>query len=165
MHIVPTEIPIPKNEADFERMCANIYGVVYQDPKPKINGRKGQTQGGVDVFVNAKGIGRIGVQCKKYFRTVLKWKDVEEEIRKADKHKTPIKTLLIATTSLSDASLLHEVQLLSDVRESQGQFTIEIEFWEDIENRINNYASLQDNIRAAFSRSSLSQAGSETRQV
>jgi tetratricopeptide (TPR) repeat protein len=142
---VPTEIPIPKNEADFERMCANVYGVVFEDPKPKINGRKGQAQGGVDVFVNAKGIGRIGVQCKKYFRTDLKWKDVEEEVKKADKHKTPIKILLIATTSPSDASLLHEVQLLSDSREAQGQFTIEIEFWEDIENRINNYASLQDN--------------------
>ena len=90
MHLVPTEIPIPKNEADFERMCANVYGVVFEDPKPKINGRKGQAQGGVDVFVNAKGIGRIGVQCKKYFRTDLKWKDVEEEVKKADKHKTDV---------------------------------------------------------------------------
>jgi hypothetical protein len=112
LHHVPTEIPIPKNEADFERMCANVYGVVFEDPKPKINGRKGQAQGGVDVFVNAKGIGRIGLQCKKYFRTDLKWKDVEEEVKKADKYKTPIKTLLIATTCPSDASLLHEVQLL-----------------------------------------------------
>jgi tetratricopeptide (TPR) repeat protein len=125
-------------------MCVQVYGVVFDDPRPKINGRKGQAQGGVDVFVNAKGIGRIGVQCKKYFMIKLEWKHVDDEVKKADKFKTPIKTLLIATTSPSDASLLHKVQLLSDVRESQGLFTVEIEFWEDIENHINKFNVLQD---------------------
>lgn len=144
MHLIPTEIPLPKNESDFERMCADVYGVVFHDPKPKTNGRKGQSQGGVDVFVNAHGIGRIGVQCKKYFRTTLEWKHVEDEVGKADKYKTPIKTLLIATTSPSDASLLHKVQLLSDGREAQGLFSVEVEFWEDIENHINRFTSLQD---------------------
>ena len=144
MHLVPTEIPIPKNEADFERMCANVYGVVFDDPSPKINGRKGQAQGGVDIFVNAKGIGRIGIQCKKYFLTKLKLEHVVDEVGKADKHKIPIKRLLIATTSQSDATLLHDVQLLSDIREGTGQFTVEVEFWEDIENRIGSFPVLQD---------------------
>lgn len=144
MHIVPAEIPLPKNEADFEHMCAQIYGVVFNDPTPKTNGRKGQAQGGVDVFVNAKGIGRIGVQCKKYFRTMLKRKHVDDEVEKADMNKTPIKRLLIATTSPSDASLLHEVQLISDGREAKGLFTVEVEFWEDIENHINKFITLQD---------------------
>ena len=126
-------------------MCGQVYGVVFDDPKPKINGRKGQAQGGVDVFVNAKGIGRIGVQCKKYFRIELNWKHVDDEVKKADKYKTPIKTLLIATTSPSNASLLHKVQLLSDEREAKGLFTIEVEFWEDIESHINRFNILQDN--------------------
>ena len=125
-------------------MCAQVYGVVYRDPSPKINGRKGQTQGGVDVFVNASGIGRIGIQCKKYFRSVLKWEHVTDEVGKADKAKTPIRRLLIATTSPSDSALLHEVQLLSDRREAEGLFTVEVEFWEDIENRIESHAVLQD---------------------
>lgn len=144
LHLIPTEIPLPKNEADFERMCAQIYGVVFQDPTPKINGRKGQAQGGVDVFVNAKGVGRIGVQCKKYFRTTLTEVHIIEEVAKADKSKTPIKRMLIATTSPSDANLHREVQILSDAREAQELFSIEIEFWEDIENRINTHAILQD---------------------
>lgn len=125
-------------------MCANVYGVVFHDPKPKTNGRKGQSQGGVDVFVTAKDTGRIGVQCKKYFLTKLEWEHVEDEVRKADKYKTPIKILLIATTSPSDASLLHKIQLLSDEREAQGLFTVEVDFWEDIENHINRFTSLQD---------------------
>lgn len=144
MHHVPTEIPIPKNESDFERMCSNIYGVVFQDPKPIINGRKGQTQGGVDVFVNANGVGLIGVQCKKYFRIKLKWEHIQDEVKKADKSKTLIKTMLIATTSRSDAPLLRKVQMLSDERDAQGLFTLEIDFWEDIENHINKHTILQD---------------------
>ena len=145
MNLIPTEIPVPKNESDFERMCVQVYGVVFQDPSPKINGRKGQAQGGVDVFVNAKGIGRIGVQCKKYFKTTLTLEHVVQEVEKADKNKTPITRLLIATTSPSNANLLHEVQLLSDQRELNKQFAVEVEFWEDIENRINSFTVLQDN--------------------
>ncbi len=144
MHIVPIEIPLPKNEADFESMCAQIYGVVFADPLPKINGRKGQKQDGIDVFVNARDIGRIGIQCKKYFRIKLKREHIEEEIKKADKNKVPIKRLLIATTSPSDASLLQEILLLSDERGAKGLFCVEVEFWEDIENRINSFTVLQD---------------------
>ena len=66
MHSIPLDLAAPKNEADFERMCAQVYGVVFKDPKSKMNGRRGQKQGGVDVFVQSAGLGRIGIQCKKY---------------------------------------------------------------------------------------------------
>ena len=144
MQSLQTEIPIPKNEADFERLCAQVYGVVYEDPSPKINGRKGQSQGGVDVFINAKDIGRIGIQSKKYFKTILTWEHVADEVKKADDFKTPIRRLVVATTSPSDAALLHKVQLLSDERAATGHFTVEVEFWDDIENRIRSFNSLQD---------------------
>lgn len=144
MHNIPLEIPSPKNETDFERMCAQVYGVVFKDPNPKMNGRRGQKQGGVDVFVKSADIGRIGIQCKKYTLKPVKWEDVLEEVAKADEFKTPIKQLLLATTALSDAALLHKVQLLSDEREAKGLFTVEIEFWEDISNHIDTYGVLQD---------------------
>ena len=144
MHSIPLEIPAPKNETDFERMCAQVYGVVFKDPNPKVNGRRGQKQGGVDVFVKSADIGRIGIQCKKYTIRPVKWEDVLDEIAKADEFETPIKQLLLATTALADAALLHKVQLLSDEREAKGLFTVEIEFWEDISNHIDTYGVLQD---------------------
>ncbi len=144
MHSIPLEISQPKNETDFERMCAQVYGVVFKDPNPKMNGRRGQKQGGVDVFVKSADIGRIGIQCKKYTLKPVKWDDVLEEVAKADEFKTPIKQLLLATTAVSDAALLHKVHLLSDEREASGLFTVEIEFWEDICNHIDTYVVLQD---------------------
>lgn len=144
LHVIPSELAPPKNAADFELMCANIYRVVYGDPTPKINGRNGQAQGGVDIFVTSKVIGRIGIQCKKYFLTQIELKHVEEEVAKADKFQTPIAKLLIATTSQNDAALLKQVQQLSDERANKGKFSVEIEFWDDIQLRIDSHTILQD---------------------
>ncbi|MDH6167611.1 tetratricopeptide (TPR) repeat protein [Variovorax boronicumulans] len=144
MHSIPFEIPPPKNEADFERMCAQVYGVVFDDRMPKMNGRRGQVQGGVDVFVKQAGIGRVGIQCKKYTIKAVKWADVEEEVGKADVHKTPIKKLILATTAPNDAPLLKKVQALSDEREAKGLFSVEVEFWDDICNHIDRFPVLQD---------------------
>lgn len=125
-------------------MCAQVYGVVFNDRMPKMNGRRGQVQGGVDVFVKEAGVGRVGIQCKKYTMKPVKWEDVEDEVGKADKHNTPIKKLILATTAPNDAPLLKKVQELSDNRETQGLFPVEVEFWEDICNHIDRFPVLQD---------------------
>jgi len=125
-------------------MCAQVYGVVFNDRMPKMNGRRGQVQGGVDVFVKEPGIGRVGIQCKKYTMKPVKWEDVEGEVGKADKHKTPIKKLILATTAPNDAALLKKVQELSDDREAKGLFPVEVEFWDDICNHIDRFPVLQD---------------------
>ena len=141
---IPTELPIPKNEADFEKMCAHVYGVVFEDKLPKINGRKGQSQRGVDVYVSHKGHGKIGIQCKKYHKTKLTLKHVEKEVAEADAGNQPISCLLIATTSPSDAKIQQEVQRISDERTAAGKFDVTVDFWDDIENRIFQYPILQE---------------------
>lgn len=141
---IPSELPIPKNEGDFEKMCAQIYGVVFGDPLPNMNGRKGQGQRGVDVYVTHKGFGKIGIQCKKYYKTKLKWEHVEEELRKADEGKQPIVLLLIATTTASDAVLQQKVQKLSAERVAMGMFDVAVDFLEDIETRVSCYPVLQE---------------------
>ena len=120
LHIIPFEIPPPKNEGDFERMCAQVYGVVFNDRMPKMNGRRGQVQGGVDVFVKELGVGRVGIQCKKYTLKPVKWGDVEDEIDKADRHQTPIKKLILATTAPNDAPLLSRPCKFSTTRMNTG---------------------------------------------
>lgn len=125
-------------------MCAQVYGVVFDDRMPKMNGRSGQAQGGVDVFVKEQRVGRVGIQCKKYTLKPITWKDVEDEVAKADKHQTPIKKLILATTAPNDAVLFKKVQLFSDKREANGVFPVEVEFWGDICNHIDRFPVLQD---------------------
>lgn len=125
-------------------MCAQVYGVVFDDRLPQMCGRRGQVQGGVDVFVKEAGVGRVGIQCKKYTLKPLKWKDVEDEVGKADREGTLIKKLILATTASSDAPLRKKVQALSDEREAKGLFPVEVEFWDDICNHIDRYPVLQE---------------------
>lgn len=139
---IPTELPIPKNEADFEKMCAHVYGVVFDDKLPKINRRKGQSQKGVDVYVSHKGHGKVGIQCKKYYKTTLTLKHVQEEVAKADAGHQPISCLLIATVSPSDAMIQQAVQRISEERTAAGKFDVTVDFWDDIENRVFQYPIL-----------------------
>lgn len=143
MHAIPYELPKPKNEADFEVMCAVIYGAVFGDRLAKANGGKGQAQRGVDVYVRPKDGGTVGIQCKKYTRTKLTWADVLDEVKKADEGKQPITMLLVATTSDSNAELQQNVMALSDERRAAGKFDVSVEFWEDIQCRIDSLPILQ----------------------
>lgn len=136
------ELPKPKSESEFEEMCGIVYGVVFDDPLPKLNGRRGQKQAGVDVYVRSAS-GRIGIQSKRYKDSGLTIKHVTEEIRKAEEGPVKIVTLIVATTAANDAKLLAEVMALSDEREAAGKFGVEIEFWDDIRSHIARSPKLQ----------------------
>lgn len=143
MHNVQFEISKPTGDGEFEDMCARIYGTVFNDPLPQTNGRRGQKQGGIDVFIDAPE-GRLGVQCKRYADGALKFKHVAHEVSEADKANTPIVRLIVATTATSDAVLIREVQCLSDARVAQGQNPVKIEFWQDLCRHIRGSPKLQN---------------------
>ena len=125
-------------------MCVQVYGLVYGDPKPVINGRRGQEQGGVDVFVTHSEHGRIGIQCKKYALTPIAWEHVERDVGLADKANQPITRLLFVTTARADAKLRQKVHLFSDERKKVGRFLVEIDFWDDVCNHVDRFPALQD---------------------
>ncbi|WP_168560628.1 hypothetical protein [Rhizobacter sp. SG703] len=137
------EISKPVGDGEFEDMCARIYGTVFNDPLPQTNGRRGQKQGGIDVFIDAPE-GRLGVQCKRYADGALKLKHVAHEVSEADLANTPIVRLVVATTATSDAVLLREVQDLSDARVAKGQYPVKIEFWQDLCRHIRGSPKLQN---------------------
>lgn len=141
MHSYARELPKPKYDTEFEEMCATVYGEIFGDLTPKLNGRSGQKQGGIDVIVEAAP-GRIGIQCKRYQDGRLKFKHVEHEAREADAGPVKISKLIIATTAANDAPLLAEVVAFSDERVAKGLFPVEVEFWDDIRGHINRRPTL-----------------------
>ncbi|ANG64882.1 hypothetical protein A8C75_21960 [Marinobacterium aestuarii] len=142
MHTVQFEITKPTDESAFEDMCANIYGDVYDDKTPTLNGRRGQAQAGIDVFVDSAQ-GRIGIQCKRYVDGALKLKHVVTEIERADKANVPIAKLIVATTAESDVKLIREVQDLSDQRVKASGFPVIVQFWNDLCRYIRKSGELQ----------------------
>lgn len=141
--MIPYVLEKPQNEADFENMCMHVYGLVF-DGKSNKNGRRGQAQRGVDVYVRTRTRGVIGIQCKKYVLQKLSWQHVIDEVKEADDGKQPISMLLIATTSDSDATLQQRVMQLSEERVKEGKFEVCVDFWEDIQSSIDLYPILQE---------------------
>lgn len=142
MHFVQHEITKPIEDSVFEDMCANVYGHVYGDPTPKSNGRRGQAQAGIDIFVTSTE-GRIGIQCKRYQDGKLKLKHIKDETREAEEGQSPIVRLIVATTAANDAVLLREVQEFSDARVADGKFPVGVEFWQEICRHVRSHAKLQ----------------------
>jgi len=141
-----TDIRKPEGDSDFEDMCATVYGVVHGDPSPKRNGRRGQGQGGVDVFVAIAGgaIGRIGIQSKRYNDGGLTLKMVQDDVNAADDDDQQIDRMVFATTAPADASLLKAIMALSDARKLAGKFPVEIDFWPEISAHISRHSQLQE---------------------
>ncbi|CDG82676.1 restriction endonuclease [Janthinobacterium agaricidamnosum] len=137
------EVSKPKSAEDFESYCLHVYCVVFSDALPSNNGRSGQAQGGVDLFVHDKNAGRIGIQCKRYWESALTKAMIDNEIKEADQRGWQMVQLIIATTLLADSPLEQYIQKISDMREAQGKFKVKIEFWPNICSHINSHPSLQ----------------------
>lgn len=143
MRTFTLEISKPKHAEDFEDYCADIYSVIFEDPTPKRNGRTGQSQGGVDIFVEPRIGKRKGIQCKRYYETKVTEKVINDEVAAADTAGWSIGELIVATTTASDSKLVKYAQDLTDSRAESGKFKVSIEFWDDICNHIKRHAVLQ----------------------
>lgn len=143
MRTFTLEISKPRDADDFEDYCTDIYSVVFDDPLPKRNGRSGQSQGGVDIFVEPPQRRRKGIQCKRYYETKITTKLIDGEVEAADRAGWNIDELIIATTTSSDSKLVKYAQDLSDRRFEGGKFKVSLEFWGDVCNHINRFATLQ----------------------
>ncbi|MFE4631735.1 hypothetical protein, partial [Streptomyces mirabilis] len=103
----------------------------------------GQSQGGVDIFVEPRIGKRKGIQCKRYYETKVTEKVINDEVAAADTAGWSIGELIVATTTASDSKLVKFAQDLTDARAGSGKFKVSIEFWDDICNHIKRHAILQ----------------------
>ncbi|WP_126243019.1 tetratricopeptide repeat protein [Burkholderia gladioli] len=137
-----TGVPPPRTAEDFEDVCHTIYSEAFDDPTATKNGRSGQKQNGVDIFVMRKEK-RYGVQCKRKTYGSLTTKIVDEEVALADAGNVKIEELIVATTAPSDVALVEYAAILSDARHTEGKFRVSVAFWDTLENYIRRFPRLQ----------------------
>lgn len=137
-----TEISKPKSAEDFEEFCLIVYRVVFGDPAATKNGRSGQKQHGVDIFVRRQEQ-RVGIQCKRVTFGDLTEETINAEVASADEGKVPITELIVATTAPNNAKLVRYAQELSDKRKADGLFTVSLAFWDTLESLVRQHAELE----------------------
>lgn len=137
----PTDIPSPRNEQDFEELCAAVYREVFQCKRAQPFGRRGQDQSGIDILLQPAKGQLIGVQAKKYTKKLSR-RVIQKDIEAADASALLLTSFLVATTVRSDRDLLEWILNLSLLREKAGLFPVGIEFWDDISQHIRHYPAL-----------------------
>ena len=146
--IASTQIKKPEHWQDFEKLCKKLWGEIWDCPNTiKRNGRSGQKQNGVDVYGIPKGETQYyGIQCKgkdEYTNSTLTYKEIDEEIQKAESFKPKLKCFIFATTANKDTDIEEYIRNKDIEYRTKGLFEVHLACWEDIvdllEERRNTY--------------------------
>jgi hypothetical protein len=132
------QIAPPKEWGTFEDLCHALFKRVWEDPLAQKNGRRGQTQHGVDVFGSPNGDRRFyrGVQCKgkdSNYGSKAEWSEVLAEVAKAEKFSPKLDVWIFSTTAPADAALQKAARELSVERRAKGLFSVDVLGWEEIQ--------------------------------
>ncbi|OKY25040.1 hypothetical protein [Thalassotalea sp. PP2-459] len=128
-------ISIPKitDDEKFEFLCRDIYRNDTTYELVELNGRRGQSQQGVDIFAREATSGNwIGIQCKCRASGIQLTKaDIQTEVNKAKGFNPSIHTLFIYTSCERDVKVQEIVRNINTA--NYLKFVVEIKFWNDIE--------------------------------
>ena len=126
----------PENEEDFERLCLDLYKSEFGKQTQR-NGRRGQTQDGVDIFVQDQ---YIGIQCKKKeLNGKITKEELFKEIAKAKKFQPSLKEFILATSCKRDANIQKEARVISDEHKAKKLFSVQVHSWEEIRELLDKY--------------------------
>ena len=143
MSLKPSNFQIdpPENEEQFERLCLDLYKLEFGDQTIR-NGRRGQSQDGVDIFVQDQ---HIGIQCKKKdFNDEIKDSELKEEVKKAKNFKPPLKRYILATTCKRDAKIQEVARLISENHKNQNLFSVEVHSWSEVKILLDKYPEVYE---------------------
>lgn len=152
--LAATQIPKPADEQAFERASIVLWRGLLKDPNVQRNGRRGQRQNGVDLF----GIRdddperHVGIQCKlKGDGHILTEEEVQEEVKKAQTFKPPLKEYFIITTAPDDVALQELArELTAKLNKSGTKLRVYVWGWNTLEEKISEDAAARKAFDPSF---------------
>lgn len=138
----------PANWEDFETLCKKLWGEIWSCPEITKNGRRGQSQNGVDISGIPLGEDKYyGIQSKgkdEYTNKQFTEDEIMKEIEKAKLFQPPLKKLYFATTAVKDAGIEEIVRKINIKNREEGLFEVHIFSWEDIVDLIDENKQTHD---------------------
>ena len=128
------KFPPPNDATAFESLCLDLWQDIWSYSAQK-NGRDGQPQAGVDIYGQDEAGDWIGIQCKQ--RDYLLWSKVtvgelDKEVAAATQFVPPLVRFILATTGPRDSKLQQRARILTDQRNKEKLFAVEVWSWDDI---------------------------------
>jgi hypothetical protein len=142
------QIPPPKSWQEFEELCSDLWGKVFDSPNTELNGRTGQSQCGVDVSGLKGGSANwFGVQCKgkdgRYgdHHQVTK-QELIDEVAKAKMFTPAISHFILATTAPNDVKIQQVARNITAEHAKHGLFIVQVKSWDEILRDLAKYQEL-----------------------
>lgn len=123
-------LPIPKDGSEFEDIVVSALRSQNPSVPPQRNGRRGQSQNGVDIYFTDALIRFVGVQCKCVGE--FAYTDLVKEVNDAEGFRPELETFIVAIALPRDAKLQKQVETLSQERARGQKFRVGVWFWDDI---------------------------------
>ena len=151
--IAPNNIHPPKNWQDFEMLCLNLWGEIWDIPDEiEFNSDNSQGQDGVDIYGPVQnGLKYNGIQCKNKKLNLIDGSpnrisisDIQAEIDKAKNFKPALNKLIIATSLPKDQKIEEYVRIKSVESVEAGLFSVQVCFWDFFERKLPEYPRIYD---------------------
>ena len=140
------QIPPPADWQDFQRLCCDLWKLIWRDPNAQEYGRLGQRQNGVDIYGRIAGGSIIGgVQCKDKDALAAKTltiKELRQEVKKAKAFQPPLAEYVVAFTGPRDKALQDEATRISVMHQRYNKFRVIVWSWEDIISELGSHPEL-----------------------
>lgn len=137
--------PKPGDWQELERITADLFKEIWQDPYATLFGRQGHKQYGVDILGTPDGgKNHEGVQCKSV-ETIVE-KEVRDEYFDSNNFEPRLSCFIIATTAHRDPKIQQVAVQLSQT----GPYRCVVFFWQDICDMLTKYPSVLRKYYADF---------------
>lgn len=143
--LASSEMFVPKNWEEFEDICADLFGRIWNDHNTVRYALQGERQNGVDIRGRLPDGVIVGVQCKRKRQwpvARLTTKDIDVEVAEALKFTPSLSEFTIATTALNAAKLQAHVDAITERHKAQGLFSVHLLGWSELWRRINDHPEL-----------------------
>ena len=161
--IASSELPVPKSWDEFEDICADLFGRIWNDHNTVRYALLGERQNGVDIRGRLPDGAIVGVQCKRKRQwpvVKLTTTDIDDEVAEALKFSPSLSEFTIATTALNAAKLQAHVDAITERHKTQGLFSVHLLGWNELWRRITDHPQLVEKHYAFVTLSSVRTRGS-----
>ncbi len=133
--------PKPRDRETLEDMASDIFSYEFGNSNLQRYGRNGQSQNGVDV-AGLDGEEVVGIQCKNHVNKDITVSEIDKEIKKSEKFQPSLSRYIIVTSAQRERKAYSHVLKVSKDRIKNGKCSVEIFFWEEIEDLLLKYPDL-----------------------
>ena len=135
----------PRNEQDFEELCLKLLRAHWECPELDLYALRGQAQDGVDILDMSGQDPLRAAQCKlREEGKRLSKAEVEKEINKAKKFKTPLGRYVIMTTGKVGREVQDFLVETNRKHREKNLFVVEIFDWRRIEELLEKYVDVRN---------------------